>query len=135
MNRSDTIWIREESTPIKDTYEFKEQLGQPGQYGKAVKGLRIESGNNSAMIYRVSEGNAGKPICKVNRIGMHILLDIDGRKTVKELALSLMDKIDLSPPDPETFLSSIALFLAEPGMAGILAEPFFVNIQRHEIIA
>ena len=81
-------------------------------------------------------GHSGKsPVCRVNDLGRYLLEQMDGRKSVSALARSLRARLQSPPADVERFQSGVAAFIAELGKAGMLEEPFYVNIYNGEVTA
>jgi hypothetical protein len=73
------------------------------------------------------------PVCAVNHLGLRVIKHMDGEKTVEDIARDLLVHLDAPRSDTESFKSSVAMFMAELASAGLLSQPFFVDIHAREI--
>jgi len=98
---------------------------------RLAQSYAVKPGGAGAWI--VSLGPRTRTHCQVNDLGRYVLEEMDGHKTVEGLALTVMSRMSTPPADVEALTSSIALFLAELGQAGLLAAPFYANLCCAEV--
>ncbi|HWP95735.1 MAG TPA: PqqD family protein [Syntrophomonadaceae bacterium] len=93
-------------------------------------GYEIREAGEGADIYSNAHGN---PICQVNDIGKFVLKEMDGVKTVEEIADRVARKLNTSLENLENFRGKIALFIARLAEAGLLSSAFYINVMECEV--
>jgi len=72
-------------------------------------------------------------VCELNECGLTIVENLNGGNTLRGLARKLHGAFD--PEHLEHTEASVAPFLVMLAQAGLLAEPFFVNLHASEVTA
>jgi hypothetical protein len=85
------------------------------------------------VIFTTDEHGVDQIVCEVNEHGFTILSNLDGKTTLHSLARIL--HADRDPIHLEHTEASVAAFVALMAQAGILSEPFYVNILAAEFTA
>ena len=109
--------------------------GDSGKGPMLRVGLVVSPSETGAEVYDRSSGKQEGPVCFVNRLGLRVLESMDGERTIDDIARGLLGRLRAPPSDAEAFTSSVAMFMAELGSAGLLNAPFFVNIHSREVSA
>lgn len=91
--------------------------------------LRETAGGGN--ILKQDEQSAFHVVCDVNEWGLKILKNLNGKHTIQEIAADLHRGYD--PEKLGHTQASVASFLAILAQAGLLTEPFFVNLHAVEI--
>ena len=113
------------STPISQSHRennFYPQLADGIVFQKTKSGGELINLNDQKQV-----------VCEVNEYGLKILEDLDGKNTLQDLAGKLHTGFD--PEHLEHVEASVASFLADLAQAGVLSEPFFVNLYSSEVTA
>ncbi|HNY30149.1 MAG TPA: PqqD family protein [Fibrobacteria bacterium] len=84
-------------------------------------------------LVRIDSSRAIHVVGEINESAWKVLSRMDGLHTVEDIARAMATSHPSG--DPDACRSAIALFLAELAMAGLLAEPFHVDIHRTEFSA
>jgi Coenzyme PQQ synthesis protein D (PqqD) len=69
---------------------------------------------------------AQRVLCAINRPGRMVTSRLDGRHTIEQIAQSLASELALDAP--ACLEAPVAQFVAQLGMLGFLAEPFYATI-------
>ena len=83
-------------------------------------------GHHEEMESFTHTGPDGEVVCAVNNYGALVLNQLDGSKTIEEVARELANSKGL--PTTQTMVASVARFVADAGAAGLLQEPFHAMI-------
>ncbi len=98
---------------------------------KLVSDVTIRRTDEGGELLRPDEQGLQQVVCHVNRYGLRVITGLDGKQTVQNLAGMLC--ASLNPAMLAQTEASVALFLATLAQAGLLAEPFFVNLHAVEV--
>jgi len=92
--------------------------------------LRVTN-DGGELIWQVERG---KPVVvgHLNDQGSTVVANMDGRTTIQDLARTIHRGSD--PAKLNQTEASVALFLATLAQAGLLAEPFYVNVHEAEVV-
>ena len=121
-------WVLDLSIKEADMVEMTSSAG--ASLPCLRSGLTIIPTESGAEIF---ENGRGEPVCGVNRIGLRVLEQLNGKKTVEELASDMRSYTSEPDTDLEKIQSNVARFIAELGSAGLLRDPFYVNIYNREV--
>ena len=88
---------------------------------------------DGAKVLRSDESGTPQVVCQVNEYGLKVLGAMDGQQTLQHLSTGLHEGFD--PANLGHTEASVALFVATLAQAGLLAEPFFVNLHSVEVSA
>jgi len=80
---------------------------------------------------RSDELGAPSVVCYINACGLKVIEELNGEQTVQDLAEKIHE--GFNPAKLEQTEASVASFLALLAQAGLLAEPFFVNLHAVEV--
>ena len=69
---------------------------------------------------------AQRVLCAINRPGRMVTSRLDGRHTIEQIAQALASELGLDAP--ARLEAPVAQFVAQLGMLGFLAEPFYATI-------
>ena len=97
---------------------------------KDVAWRRIPGGGELA---EPDEKGTLRVVCRANGYGLKVIEGLNGRNTVQALAEKIHKGFD--PAQLEHTEASVASFLATLAQAGLLSEPFFVDLYAAEITA
>ncbi len=103
---------------------FRPRLAEDVTYQEALRG---------AEIVRPDEQGEPRVVCQVNECGLKLLERMNGEQTLHNLAAGIHEGSD--PATLGHTEASVALFVAMLAQAGLLSEPFFVNLHSVEINA
>jgi hypothetical protein len=71
------------------------------------------------------------PVCAVNGVGRDIILHLDGRHAIEDISRHLAHTHRIA--HTEALKSRVAWFVAELGMLGFLAAPFYAQIVEYRV--
>jgi hypothetical protein len=91
---------------------------------------RIQGGGE---LMRRDEQGVQRVVCRVNEFSLKVIEDLNGRESIRALAGKLHK--GFNPAYLEHTEASVASFLAMLAQAGLLSDPFFVNLYAEEITA
>lgn len=84
-------------------------------------------------VMRADDQGVEQVVCEVNEFGLSIVRNLNGKNTLQDLARELHAGFD--PEHLGHTEASVASFLAILAQAGVLSEPFFVNLHASEVTA
>lgn len=110
-------------------------VGRPGAVSgpRLADGVLLRSWQDGIEILRPDDAGEPRPVCRVNACGRMLIGELDGRRSLQELAESMHRGFD--PARLGHTEASVAAFLAVLAQAGLLAEPYFVNLHAAETSA
>lgn len=97
---------------------------------KDIAVRRIQGGGE---LMQPDEQGMLRVVCYVNEFGLKVIEDLNDRNTIQTLAGKIHK--GFNPAQLEHTEASVASFLATLAQAGLLSEPFFVNLHAAEITA
>jgi hypothetical protein len=100
---------------------------------KLADGISSREIPGGGELLQLDERGAWQIVGHVNEYGLKILKSLNGNHTLQNLAAELHQGFD--PAKLGQTEASVASFLAILAQAGLLAEPFFVNLHAVEITA
>ncbi|MEN6390797.1 MAG: PqqD family protein [Syntrophomonas sp.] len=112
--QSDTIPVTPDLRPsLKPEYEVRETA-------------------DGVELFENGQGKA-KMVGRFNDIGGYILSEMDGVKSVEEIATGVLSKLKVSVTSIENFQGKTALFIATLAEAGFLSSAFYINVVESEV--
>lgn len=100
---------------------------------RLAKDIAFRKTQGGGELMRRDDQGVQHVVCHVNESGLKVVMDMNGRQTVRALAEKLQK--GLNPAQREHTEASVASFLALLAQAALLADPFFVNLYAEEITA
>lgn len=93
--------------------------------------FRVRQTTSGGEILRPDGRGGEHVVCQVNACGFTIVEHLDGKHTLDEIARGIHG--GHAAEDLGHTTASVASFLATLAQAGILSEPFFVNLESAEV--
>jgi hypothetical protein len=100
---------------------------EPGYAPRLAAGVCFRRAEGGGRILRIDPQGSEDVVCEANSDACTILESLDGHRTVRELAECLRAGSPTHPVDYSE--AAVASFLAMLAQAGLLAEPYHVNLQ------
>jgi len=100
---------------------------------KVAKNVLFRKTADGGDLMRLDDQGVAQVVCHVNEHGSPIVQNLNGTNTLHGLAVKLLAGFDR--PLLEHTMAAVASFLSLLAQAGLLSEPFFVNLEASEITA
>lgn len=116
--------------PLEKVAQASGLLGRVSAHPKLRDGLQIKPFRNGYQISRV--GQNAERICYINDSGYNVLRHVNGKNTVDAISSHILGHRECSAADAAKCSAGVARFVAELGIAGLLEEPFRVQVVQAE---
>ena len=108
-------------------------LSKDGAYPVLKEDYTVREVSGGSEIYLNDGSSSQKLVCRVNDVGGSILREMNGSKSIKEIAENALTDAKTTISDSESFTGKVALFVAKLAEAGFVYAPFHVNITESEV--
>jgi hypothetical protein len=108
------------------------ESAQIASHPRLAPGLTLRLTGDGGELVQLDERGETLTVGHLNDYGSAVVEGMDGKRTVQDLARRIHQGFD--PEKLDETEASVALFLVTLAQAGLLAEPFYVNVHEVEVV-
>ncbi len=110
-------------------------LAKGSQTPSLLDCLSIRDTLDGCELYDMTDTLNPTLVSQVNPVGGAILHAMNGRNSLEEIVQSTARALPEAPENAEEFASKVALFITKMAEAGLVSEPFYVNLTKAEYVS